>query len=258
MKYTIISLFCTLFLFSAISIAGTTDQNVDSNKYIEYGNGHECVVKLDGKDDTDKKFYASAVIFKPRWALTAAHIIKNAKSLYVTVNNEPIKVEFSCHHSDYQDNIFGMSDIGIIYFEKAIDLKFYPELYQNDDESGKLCSIAGYGVTGFFQSSDRFNDEKKRAGSNFVDKIEKDLLICSLNKGKKTSLEFLISHGDSGGGLFIDNKLAGINSCVFSDDGKLDSNINDESGHTRVSKFVSWINNIIAAVENAEQSKNAK
>ena len=55
----------------------------------------------------------------------------------------------------------------------------------------------------------------------------------------------MISHGDSGGGLFIDNKLAGINSLVMSSDGKPDSSWTDESGHTRVSKFVSWIDKII-------------
>jgi hypothetical protein len=36
-------------------------------------------------------------------------------------------------------------------------------------------------------------------------------------------------------------KLAGINSCVLADDKTLDSNINDWSGHTRVSLFVDWV-----------------
>jgi hypothetical protein len=70
--------------------------------------------------------------------------------------------------------------------------------------------------------------------------------MCDASRSDKESrLEFLISHGDSGGGLFINKKLAGINSLVFSSDGKPDSSWRDESGHTRISLFIDWINNTI-------------
>jgi len=58
---------------------------------------------------------------------------------------------------------------------------------------------------------------------------------------KDTNLEYCISHGDSGGGLFIDQKLAGINSIVLASDKNPDSNYGDESGHTRISKYKDWI-----------------
>jgi hypothetical protein len=41
--------------------------------------------------------------------------------------------------------------------------------------------------------------------------------------------------------LFIENKLAGINSFVAADDGKPNSNYGDESGHTRMSLYYNWI-----------------
>jgi len=81
-------------------------------------------------------------------------------------------------------------------------------------------------------------EEKKL---NKIDYISDSLLMCSPSIMSKTELEFLIASGDSGGGLFIDNKLAGINSCVMAVDKKPDSTYNDESGHTRVSKFLGWI-----------------
>jgi hypothetical protein len=87
-----------------------------------------------------------------------------------------------------------------------------------------------------------------------VDGIFNHMLICSLKHGQKTSLEFLISHGDSGGGLFIDSKLAGINSCVFAEDKSLNSDINDESGHTRISINKKWIDEIIEKIETAEKN----
>jgi secreted trypsin-like serine protease len=71
--------------------------------------------------------------------------------------------------------------------------------------------------------------------------MERSCLICSISGGKKTELEFLIASGDSGGGLFLDGKLAGINSFVSAEDGKTNSSYGDESGHTRISLYREWI-----------------
>jgi len=81
------------------------------------------------------------------------------------------------------------------------------------------------------------------------------LLVCSLKGGKKTALEFLIANGDSGGGLFIDKKLAGINSCVMADDKSLNSNYNDWSGHTRVSLHKPWIDKMIKILEEPQEQR---
>jgi hypothetical protein len=71
-----------------------------------------------------------------------------------------------------------------------------------------------------------------------------DMLICSPSypqDSNRTSLEFFIASGDSGGGLFIDSRLAGINSCVMAIDRSPKSKYNEQSGHTRIQKFISWI-----------------
>ena len=62
------------------------------------------------------------------------------------------------------------------------------------------------------------------------------------------AMEYLIAPGDSGGGLFIDlgagPMLAGVHSFGASFDGITDSDYGDISGHTRVSKFTGWINDV--------------
>ena len=70
------------------------------------------------------------------------------------------------------------------------------------------------------------------------------MLLCTpSSKINKTELEFMIAPGDSGGGLFIDNKLAGIHSCIMAEGHKAKSDYRTESGHTRISDHVDWINN---------------
>lgn len=246
-------LFAILILFSSVqSLAGTIDEKRLDSEYIEYGKKHESVVKLEGISFNKEKeyyFYASAVIIKPRFILTATHVVQNIKKCNIVLNNEKIKVNYISTHALYKDEDFGRYDIALGLLEKDAKIDFYPELYDKNDEVGRICSISGFGVTGKFQGKERKADDIKRAGSNIIDSIDNDLLICSLKEGIRTHLEFLICHGDSGGGLFIDKKLAGINSCIFTEDKVLDANINDYSGHTRISNFITWINDTMQTME---------
>lgn len=226
--------------------AGTIDPHTPDAKYIAYGNKFQCVVKILGKNKDNKTYAASAVVIHKNWILTAAHVIEDCVSVsIITDKNQEYFLQKIIAYKDFDNNVFGKADIALGYSEQDIDCDIIPELYTETDEIGKICSIAGYGLTGNFNTGANKSDNKKRAGSNFVDKIDHELLICSpsrIGEKNRTSLEFLICHGDSGGGLFIDQKLAGINSCVIATDNNPNSSYADESGHTRISLYVPWIN----------------
>jgi hypothetical protein len=222
--------------------AGTIDPYNEDMKYIEYGQKFSCVGKLCGIAGDNKQYCASAVAIDNRFILTAAHVIKEAKSCNITINGKTIKVINLEYPIEFEPKNFGFKDIAIGYCDNDIGLTIYPELYENTDELDKVCSMSGYGLTGTFETGAIKSDDNRRAGLNTIDSIDNDLLICSPSgSDKKTSLEFIIASGDSGGGLFIDNRLAGINSCVMAADKKPDSTYGDECGHTRISKFISWI-----------------
>jgi hypothetical protein len=112
----------------------------------------------------------------------------------------------------------------------------------------KVCSLSGWGFTGTFITGSTKYDNKRRAGSNIIEKTERTNLVCSPSpKGvKHTELEFLIASGDSGGGLFIGNKLAGIHSSVLAIDKTPNSSYTDESCHTRISLYTKWIKESIS------------
>lgn len=240
-------LFCglSLCLIASLSFtqAGTIDPYTPDTKYVEYAKDFHYVGKLCGTYKDGTKFCASAVAIDDHHILTAAHVVKGSNSCTVTLNNKEFCLTNVVIHKDFE-NEFGIADIAIGYSEKPFDLGFYPSLYEDDDEEGKICCIAGFGITGTFKTGAIISDNKKRAGSNRIDGVQKDMLICSPSSSrdpKRTSLEFLIASGDSGGGLFIDNKLAGINSCVMAIDRPPQSRYNEESGHTRIQKFIPWI-----------------
>jgi hypothetical protein len=160
-------------------------------------------------------------------------------------------VTHSIPHEEFgEDTEPGVHDIALCYSAQDFGLTFYPELHSEFDERGQICSISGYGITGTFETGFKVSDAKRRAGSNKIERYEKSVLICTPSSSNRTSLEFLIAPGDSGGGLFIGNKLAGINSFISCDQGKIpNSAYGTESGHTRISLYYDWINKQIADYE---------
>lgn len=236
---TLLVLVCLCFPIKA----GTIDPHTPDSKYIQCAKDFICVGQLQGRTQKDELFYASAVAIDDDHILTAAHVVENIKSCYFIVEDKKYNItEFIFPTEFHTDNTFGYHDIALGYSGEKIQIHSYPELYSKDDEIGKTCYISGFGMTGTFNTGAIKGDNKQRAGSNIIDYIDKQLLICSPTIGKgKTPLEFIIASGDSGGGLFIDGKLAGINSCVLAIKQQPKSDYATECGHTRISTHVVWI-----------------
>lgn len=242
-------------------LAGTIDPKINDNKYIEYGKRHECVLQIIGKtklkDDKYVEFKGSCVLVAPKIIITAAHVIHGSVDHCVVFGDKKVPILLSIYPNEYDPDVFSNYDICICLLENKINTGFYPSLYDKDDESGKICSISGYGATGNFNTGITKYDNKKRAGSNVVEGlINNSMLFCSVDGQKnKTALEFLIATGDSGGGLFIEQKLAGINSCIMADDGTLNSDMGDWSVHTRISPHKDWIEKTIKFLNLLEEKQ---
>lgn len=253
------SKFCFLLIFIVIvfntfSFAGTIDPDITDAKYISYGDKFLYIGQITGLTHDDEPYYASGVAYKDNIIITAAHVLSSTKNQIVSINNKLIEVDKFIIHEKYNAKNFGYYDIGIIKLKKNIDLDWYPSLYEAKDEVGKVCSLSGFGATGTFATGSNRSDKYRRAGSNMIDNIDRGMLICtpSINI-KKTELEFMIAPGDSGGGLFIGNKLAGIHSCIMAEGHKAKSDYKTESGHTRISDHVEWIKVVMAKIQNEKK-----
>lgn len=236
-----------LILLTAPSIfAGTRDPSVRDSEYIKFGRKFIHIVRVCGRYKDGKNFQASGVVIKPKTILTAAHIFEPHDSCYVkTDDDKEIVINKVVVHKDFDADKFGFNDIAICFLDNAIELDFYPELYTDKDETSQHCTLSGYGMTGTFETGANHYDDHRRAGSNIIDGLDRGLLICSPSgPGIKTQLEFLTASGDSGGGLFIGNKLAGIHSVVMINGKNPNSRYGSQSGHTRISDHVNWIKEI--------------
>lgn len=238
-------IFLWLLFICCISYGGTGSPEIADTQYVEYGKKFPSVVRICGsyKENPREQFCRSAVIISPHYIITAAHVVRGSKSCHIVLDNKKYEITKVITHENFERDTLDSSDIAIGYSQEPMELDSYPELYSETDEKDKVCSLSGFGFAGNFNHGATFSDGERRAGTNVIDYVNKGLLFCSPSKPQEkntTRLEFLIASGDSGGGLFIGNKLAGIHSFIFADK-KPKSDYLTESAHTRISKYADWI-----------------
>lgn len=256
--HTVILAFVIFFLLTNSAQPGTRDPDTKDEKYLEFGQKFPFVRRLRARESNPADpmriitWYGSAVMIKPHWIVTAAHVVNNVSAPTILSDAaDPVEYPLShvISHPKFDDGRNGYFDIALGYSEKDLGLDFYPGLYTDSDELGKQATIAGFGFQGTFHTGMVEQDNKRRAGSNTVSGLDRSVLVCDPSRHNRTSLEFLITPGDSGGGLFIGNKLAGIHSFLMAKDGKPDGTYTDESAHTRVSLYADWVESQIKQYE---------
>jgi S1-C subfamily serine protease len=252
-KNTLRAVFFALVLLTNSSVAqgGTRDPSTPDKKYVEFGQKFPFVIRFcahhDGTDDKGDKYTenwcASGVVIRKHWVLTAAHVVFGAERATVTTDdNKKFKLAKIIRHKDYKSERVGWHDIALARTEEPIELEFYPALHRDADELDKAVTFAGWGLTGTFHTGATLNDHKRRAGHNKIDGAADAVLFCSASKGaERFPLEFMIAPGDSGGGMFIGNELAGINSFLLADDGKPKGIYGNKTAFTRVSLYATWV-----------------
>jgi S1-C subfamily serine protease len=228
------------------AMAGTTDDGVPDARYVEYARAFApYTARISGVGSDGRRSSATATLLDPHWAITAAHVVSGLDGVVVTSGTTARRAPRVVVHPDWVNDIYGTQDLALVRCDEPLPLAYYPALSDGDERVGQVVSIVGYGLHGKLTEGHTAHDGKLRAGTQTIERFERSIIVCHAQCGTST-LEFCISPGDSGGPLFANGKLAGVNSFTMAPKGStLRSRQGEETAHTRVSLYREWITGVM-------------
>lgn len=251
------------------ALAGVIRSDVSDSAYLSLANDarYQSVGRIIEQATDGNTYAASGSLIAPNWVLTAGHVVFDATAIHFDIGGQTYVASHWVAHPRYDGSDFSY-DIGLIQLSAAPPSITPATRYTGKSELGKVGTFVGYGMTGTDETGAVTYDGQKRAGQNMIDAYFADsggsrkwrLFGADFDSpagntnvfgsASPLDLEYLISFGDSGGGVFIEERgqtyLAGVNSFVVNANGNdLWCDAGDYSGQVRVSAFNSWIDSVV-------------
>lgn len=261
--------------------AGTIRHDHSDQQYLDYAKSDGF--KAGGLFSIDRSGEPSTgsgvLVGDGRWVLTAAHLLTGTQGMSFDVGGRAYAADGWVAHPRSDGDFRRGYDLGLVRLAETVEGVAPAGLYRGRRELGLCATLVGFGLTGTGLTGAQppaEADRLGRAGTNVIDgtadklpnmyraKLPRgarilitdfdsptDPSVNTTGAAEPTDLELLISHGDSGGPLFIDAGdglgavVAGIHSYGEFRDERDDSDYGDVTGHTRVSPLRGWVDRTI-------------
>lgn len=236
-----------ILCWASSALAGTTDDALPDARYLAYGKGFSAyTARIIGVLPDGTTPAGSCVLIADHWCLTAAHVVHDYTRGLVHASTGTRRIERIFQHRHYDDGKYGWYDVALVRVDRPFGLEWYPPLSSGQEAVGALVSVAGYGMTGRLSTGYTHGDGALRAGTGRIVRFERGCIVLPAMRGG-SPLPYCIAPGDSGGPLFVDGRLAGINSFTMKEqDGtRTRSRVGEESAHTRVSLYHDWYHEVM-------------
>lgn len=245
-----------------VAEAGTIRHDRSDSLYRNLAAGFPSVGYLSARNASGG-WGCSGTLIAQSYVLTAAHCVENSNGWMnqgtFWLGNQSYSVNRVGANSNWfssgRDLTLGV-DLAILSLSSNAWNANPAMLYTSRDEDLKMGTYVGFGATGTGDTGYFRSDAVKRAGQNtmgvatrlgYSDRLlvsdfdDPRLARASDPLSQPLNLEYQLAPGDSGGGMFIDGRVAGVHSFISATDGSLNADYGDISASVRVSSSANWI-----------------
>ena len=229
-------------LLGSVALAGRRDVDTPDEAYIDAGREWRNVTcEVSGQERPELIAKGSGVAIAPRWVLTAAHVLEDAKAnVQVRFDDGTTrKATQLVPHPEFRRDSVGVNDLALVRLHEPLELDAYPAIAVCP--AGDRVQVVGFGMFGRLDGGPLDYDGRLRAGRNVVAEVQGTCLVCYANRDR-CRLLYCPASGDSGGPLFNSHgNLVGIHSFTARPVGVRRGQYGEESHHTEVSRYAAWI-----------------